>query len=74
VGSVDAAAFPPGYDACAVPAKNELLVAATVDGHVAIVSERNLPTVATFPDLAVRHIGTLHARPVRAGEFTPIPE
>jgi len=34
------------------------------------LTDGTLPTVATMPDLAVRHIGALHRRPVWAGELT----
>ena len=66
--------FLPGHDASVVPAPDDLLVAATIDGRVAVLPDGTLPTVATMPDLAVRHIGALHRRSVWAGELTAIRE
>jgi NAD+ diphosphatase len=66
--------FLPGYDASPVPAADDLLVAATVDGRVAVLPDGTLPTVAVMPDLAARHIGTLHGRPVWAGELAAVPD
>ena len=62
--------FLPGHDASVVPACDDLLVAATVDGRVMVLPDGALPTVATLPDLEVLHIGVLHGRPVWAGELT----
>lgn len=66
--------FLPGYDASVLPAAEDLLVAATIDGRVALLPDGTLPTVATMQDLAVRHIGTLHRRPVWAGEMVAVPD
>ncbi|HEX6873139.1 MAG TPA: hypothetical protein VF163_18735, partial [Micromonosporaceae bacterium] len=66
--------FLPGHDACAVPAGDDLLVAASVDGSVVVLPDGNLPRIANAPDLKVIHIGTLHGRPVWAGELTVIPD
>jgi hypothetical protein len=65
--------FLPGYDASAVPAADDLLVAATVDGRVVVLPDGNLPTVAALPDLPVYHIGTLRCRPVWQVRWRPYP-
>src|SRR5438034_10764806 len=66
--------FLPGHDPGVVAAGGDLLVAATVDGRVAVLPDGGLPTVAALPDLQVLHIGGLHGRPVWAGELTAVPE
>jgi NAD+ diphosphatase len=66
--------FLPGHDVSVVPASDDLLVAATVDGRIAVLPDGALPTVATLPDLQVLHIGVLHGHPVWAGELTAVPE
>src|SRR3954451_25438583 len=64
--------FLPGYDSSVVPATDDLLVAATIDGRVVVLPDGTLPTVAAMPELAVRHIGELHCRPVWAGELSAV--
>lgn len=66
--------FLPGHDASAVPGGDDLLVAATVDGHVVVLPDGGLPTIATLPDLEVLHIGALHGRPVWAAALIEAPE
>src|SRR5688572_23681357 len=66
--------FLPGHDASLVPARDDLLVAATVDGRVAVLSGGTLPTVGMLPEVAVRHIGALQGSSVWAGVLTTIPE
>lgn len=66
--------FLPGYDASVVPAADDLLVAATVDGRVLALPDGSLPSIGALPQLAVRHIGSLHGRPVWAGELTAVPD
>jgi NAD+ diphosphatase len=61
--------FLPGHDAAGSPAGDDLLIAATVDGQVMVLPDGALPTVATLPDLALIHIGTLHGRPLWAGRL-----
>lgn len=65
--------FLPGHDASATPAGDDLLVASTVDGRVA-VADGSLPTVAALPGMGILHIGALRGRPVWASELTAIPE
>jgi NAD+ diphosphatase len=64
--------FLPGHDASAIPASDDLLVAATADGQVMVLSDGTLPTVAMLADLDVVHIGELHGRSVWAGELTAV--
>jgi NAD+ diphosphatase len=64
--------FLPGHDASVVPAGDDLLIAATVDGRVAVLADGTLPTVATLPNVHVLHIGALHGRPVWAGELNAV--
>ncbi|WP_144122985.1 NAD(+) diphosphatase [Catellatospora sichuanensis] len=61
--------FLPGHDSSVIADRDDLLVAATVDGRVFVSPDGTLPTVATLPDLDVLHIGVLHGRPVWAGEL-----
>lgn len=65
--------FLPGYDASVVPATDDLLVAATIDGRVVVLHDGTLPTVAAMPGLTVTHIGTLYSRAVWAGELAVAP-
>lgn len=66
--------FLPGYDTSAVPAADDLVVAATVDGRVAALPDGSLPSIAALPQIAVRHIGSLDGRPIWAGELTAVPD
>jgi NAD+ diphosphatase len=66
--------FLPGYDESVQPAFDDLLVAASTDGRVVVLPDGTLPSVATLPELPIRHIGTLHGRPVWAAELTAVPE
>jgi NAD+ diphosphatase len=66
--------FLPGHDASVVPAEDDLLVAATIDGRVVVLPDGTLPTVARVPDLEVLHIGVLHSRPVWAGGLAVAPD
>jgi NAD+ diphosphatase len=64
--------FLPGYDVSVVPAAEDRLVAATIDGRIAVLPDGTLPSVATMPVLGIRHIGVLHSRPVWAGELAAV--
>ena len=66
--------FLPGYDQSLVPSHDDLLVAATVDGRVAVLRDGSLPSIGMLPEVAVRHIGALRGRPVWAGLLTALPE
>jgi NAD+ diphosphatase len=66
--------FLPGYDPSAVPATDDWLVAATIDGRVVVLPDGTLPAVAAVPGLTVGHIGTLYSRAVWAGELAVAPD